>query len=170
MKPVIETDEDRLALLDVILRGAKLLGAVGMSKGVRVAGPWLPAERPSLRVVHGMWRLTPNGKEVVTVWPSLSLESRYPNQDNYIDYDENDLDEEDWRRALEAYNALQEVWKPWSYGSMGNEDHGWADTKEEAMAKADNDLRSEGVLLLDDPVLHKKEPGKSLMELLLDEG
>lgn len=131
----------------------ELLVAVRTAK---VAGPWVKAKAPGIEIGNGMWRLKAQGPkehwdtgDVAVVSPSRKLEK--PEEYQYaLEYDnEGEIvswDEDAYERDLESYRATLPLWKPWTW-RVGLSDSGYANTREEAMALADEHMCSKGWIL-----------------------
>lgn len=158
--------EDTIA---AVLCDPEVLWAI-RSSPVVVLGPWVEARevKPDgtfgSGTPGGKWRKPPRknviGADGATVSKSQPLSSQVPQEYQFTRYeyeydDEGDFDQESFDEAVEVYNAIAAVWKPYRYSIRMKledgtwfEDSGYADTLDEGMTLADAVLRSKGVLLV----------------------
>ena len=142
----------REELVAAVLSDAEALWAVRTSK-VRVAGPWVKAERPGLAVHRGEWRCSPSGKEVATIhpWWKGADGLREPQSYDYHMGDEDEFAEDldKYRIAVARRDGMEWMWRLESWGV----DHQpmYAKSREDAMRLADTFLKTKGFLLKDTP-------------------
>ena len=165
---------DKRAIIAAALADPEILWAIKSAK-VTVLGPWVKADRTGTSVYDGLWRCRPKGREVMTVYPSSTLEKPelYMYQTGHEDGPENGgegtdyYNEDAYEADLEEWEVLKSTWKPWSYRIEGEPSVYCADTREEAVAKADQALMELGYLLYDGP---KAAPKLNKTELILKSG
>jgi len=118
----------------------KLTAALQTAK---IAGPWetRPLHPKSLWRVRAQEMSGPQEKRgIVWVYPSMILYP--PDETQYWDYDA-------YSNAREKYEEQRAKWKSWSWSIQIDSAFGYSDTREEALADADNLLRSLGWVLWD---------------------
>jgi hypothetical protein len=128
-------------LLAEILKDPNNVWALlNLGKAVKILGPW---EKFSDQV----YRRLPSGEPFVVVYSS----TRQSKPQEYYFRDEYYLpDPEAFARALAKWEADQAAWKPWTYATDYDKEthpYGFADSKEEAMALADDSMLKRGWLL-----------------------
>lgn len=112
---------------------------------VKIAGPWERQDRRWLRRSLTM-------KTVATVFKAPILEE--PAQWRYVfkydDFTGEPLvwNEDEYEADIQAFNVAQGLWKPWVWKTLKSE--GYASSFEEAVAIAEEHLRSEDWILAED--------------------